>query len=103
MRTEQSMMVSATPPDPTRQLQPYLPRPIDRPTDVPLERDADLSVLDEAKIFAAPDDPTLWPRWRDQLMRWRSEARARLRYSGAHYDAVPGGCFSVCLAWLWDE
>jgi formylglycine-generating enzyme required for sulfatase activity len=82
---------------------PYLPRPIDRPTEVPLAPDADLSMLDEAKIFAAPDDPADWPAWRDQLARWRAGARRRLSYSGAHYDQVPGGCFTVCLVWLWDE
>lgn len=82
---------------------PYVPRPIDQPTPVPLEPHADLSAMDEAKIFAAPDDPAQWPRWREQLTRWRADARTRLRYSGAHYDTVPAGCFSVCLAWLWDE
>jgi len=82
---------------------PYVPRPIDRPTPVPLDPDADLSVLDEAKVFAAPDDPAAWPAWRAQLARWRTEARGRLGYSGAHYDQILGDCFTVCLAWLWDE
>ncbi|MGW4502942.1 hypothetical protein ACWENR_30590, partial [Micromonospora sp. NPDC004336] len=82
---------------------PYVPRPIDRPTDVPLGGHADLTALDEAKIFAAPDDPTHWPAWREQLTRWRVDARARLGYTGAHYDEIPLDCFSVCLAWLWDE
>ena len=54
---------------------PYVPRPIDLPTAVPLDPDADLSVLDEAKIFAAPDDPADWPAWRAALARWRAEAR----------------------------
>jgi hypothetical protein len=79
---------------------PYRPRPIDLPTEVPLDPSADLSVLDEAKIFAAPDDPERWPAWRDQLTRWR--AGARLHYSGERYGRVPD-CFTVCLAWLWDE
>ena len=43
---------------------PYVPRPIDQPTAVPLDPDADLAVLDEAKVFAAPDDPNDWPAWR---------------------------------------
>ncbi|MEV5693644.1 SUMF1/EgtB/PvdO family nonheme iron enzyme [Micromonospora globbae] len=82
---------------------PYVPRPIDRPTEVPLDERADLTVLDEAKIFAAPDDPAHWPAWREQLTRWRAEARARLGYTGTHYDEITGDCFTVCLAWLWDE
>lgn len=82
---------------------PYVPRPIDLPTVVPLEPDADLSVLDEAKIFAAPNDPADWPAWRAALARWRDEARERLGFSGARYDSAPGDCLSVCMAWLWDE
>ncbi|MDZ5444885.1 SUMF1/EgtB/PvdO family nonheme iron enzyme [Micromonospora sp. 4G57] len=82
---------------------PYVPRPIDRPTDVPLGSHADLTTLDEAKIFAAPDDPADWPAWREQLARWRADALARLAYTGSHYDEITGDCFSVCLAWLWDE
>ncbi|MGK5676897.1 SUMF1/EgtB/PvdO family nonheme iron enzyme [Micromonospora sp. URMC 106] len=82
---------------------PYVPRPIDRPIEVPLGGHADLTALDEAKIFAAPGDPADWPAWREQLTRWRADARARLGYTGAHYDEIPGDCFSVCLAWLWDE
>ncbi|PZF95854.1 SUMF1/EgtB/PvdO family nonheme iron enzyme [Micromonospora deserti] len=82
---------------------PYVPRPIDRPTEVPLGAHADLTTLDEAKVFAAPADPARWPAWRAQLTRWRAEARERVGYTGAHYDEIPGDCFTVCLAWLWDE
>ena len=64
---------------------PYVPRSIDRPTAVPLAPDADLSVLDEAKIFAAPDDPKDWPAWRAALTRWRLEARAKVAYDDARY------------------
>ncbi|MEH0823785.1 SUMF1/EgtB/PvdO family nonheme iron enzyme [Micromonospora sp. CPCC 205714] len=84
-------------------INPYVPRPIDRPTEVPLGAHADLSALDEAKIFAAPTDPADWPAWRERLTAWRADARARTGYTGAHYDQVPGDCFSVCLVWLWDE
>jgi sulfatase modifying factor 1 len=49
----------------------YGPRPLDRETAVPLGPSADLSVLDEAKVFAAPDDPGEWPAWREQLRRRR--------------------------------
>ncbi|MGC4759298.1 SUMF1/EgtB/PvdO family nonheme iron enzyme [Micromonospora trifolii] len=82
---------------------PYVPRPIDRPTEVPLGGHADLSTLDEAKIFAAPADPADWPAWREQIARWRVDARDRIGYVGEHYDEIAGDCFSVCLAWLWDE
>ena len=88
-------------------LNPLLPRPIDRPTAVPLPQDADLSVLDGAKIIAAPDDPGLRPVWRRSLQRWRDEARERI----GHLDGLYGepalswtqSCYSICLAWLWDE
>jgi ribokinase len=38
-------------------LDPLVPRPIDQPTAVPLDRSAPRT-LDDAKIFAAPDDPS---------------------------------------------
>ncbi|WP_442935174.1 SUMF1/EgtB/PvdO family nonheme iron enzyme [Micromonospora sp. CPCC 206061] len=82
---------------------PYIPRPIDLPTEVPLDPGRDLSLLDEAKIFAAPADPALWPAWRSRLGQWRVDARRRLAYDGSHYDEIRRDCFSVCLAWLWDE
>lgn len=79
---------------------PWAPRPIDRPTVVALGAD-----LAGAKIFAAPDDPEEWPRWRAQLAAWRDVAKAG--YSGALYDAPEyewtQSCFSVRLLWLWDE
>lgn len=82
-------------------LNPYVPRPIDRWSEVPL--DGDLSGLDDAKILAPPDDPALWPAWREQLARWRSEAARRIDYDGSRYGTEPGDCFVVDLAWLWDE
>lgn len=82
---------------------PLVPRPIDRPTPVR----GPLSELDEAKIFAAPDDPADVPAWREKLHAWREDARARHGYSGAAY-ARPGAawaqtCYSVAQVWLWDE
>ncbi|MGO1316332.1 MAG: SUMF1/EgtB/PvdO family nonheme iron enzyme [Cellulomonadaceae bacterium] len=96
---------------------PLVPRPIDLPTVVPLgdgEGDLaaggaapDLVALDDAKIFAAPDDPAQWPAWRARLAQWREDARARHRYSGAAYDRPAGTwgarCFTVAQVWLWDE
>jgi len=78
------------------------PRPLDEPTPVPLGPDDDLSVLDEAKVFAAPTDPADWPLWRRQLLRWRDEARRRVAYDGARYaDVAP--CPVLALTPLWDE
>lgn len=90
-------------------MNPHRPRPLDLPAVVPLEPDADLSVLDEAKIIAAPDDPGDLPRWREQLARWWGEARERTAYDGYRYergnasDRGNTDCFVVGLAWLWDE
>ena len=74
---------------------------------MPLDVDADLAGLDGAKIFAAPDDPADWPRWREQLSRWRDEARARLGYDDRLYRRTDltwtQSCFVVAQVWLWDE
>ena len=79
------------------------PRPTPRPTAVPLAPDADLSVLDEAKIFAAPDDPADWPAWRAALSRWRTEARAKVAYDDARYRSPNPSARIMNVAWLWDE
>jgi formylglycine-generating enzyme len=84
---------------------PYVPRPIDRPTAVPLDDNADLTVLDEAKIFAAPPNPAQWPAYRRALRRWRAEAADRIGYQPTAYDDaqwVPDARV-VALVWLWDE
>jgi formylglycine-generating enzyme len=83
---------------------PYVPRPIDRPAVVPLTPDADLSVLDEAKIFAAPDDPADWPAWRAAITRWRDEAWSRIDYTPHRYNTMAeAGPRIVEMVWLWDE
>ncbi|HEU5333076.1 MAG TPA: SUMF1/EgtB/PvdO family nonheme iron enzyme [Actinocrinis sp.] len=98
---------------------PYRPRPIDMPIPVPLPLPAsglvpapeaarsDLSVLDEAKIIAAPDDPALWPAWRETLRAWREDAARRIGYRGALYGrrefAWTQGAYTVAVAWLWDD
>ena len=91
----------------TNQFDPLVPRAIDLPTTLPLDEPLDPEVGDIAKIFAAPDDPADWPAWRDALVRWRDEARARLSYDGAVYDRPATSwtqhCYSVALIWLWDE
>lgn len=86
---------------------PLVPRPIDLPTAVPLEPGADLSVLDDAKILAAPDDPALLGVWRERLHAWRADARRRHGYDDAAYRrpgaAWAAGCHAVAQVWLWDE
>lgn len=86
---------------------PLRPRDRDHPTAVPLDDEADLTVLDQAKIFAAPTDPAQWPRWRNQLVRWRADARRRTGNDDALYRrahlAWTGSCFVVAQVWLWDE
>ncbi|RYV52163.1 hypothetical protein EUA98_05035 [Pengzhenrongella frigida] len=85
---------------------PLVPRAIDLPTAVPLGP-VELASLDDAKIFAAPQDPEQWPAWRDRLTQWRTDARSRLGFTGAAYDRPEGawsaGCFAVAQVWLWDE
>ncbi|MEX2534530.1 MAG: SUMF1/EgtB/PvdO family nonheme iron enzyme [Trueperaceae bacterium] len=80
----------------------YSPRPLDLPAEVPLEPGAPLGELDEAKIFAAPDDPEQWPAWRTQLQRWRQEAREKVRYSDARYRTLEHPNFVLAMANLWD-
>jgi formylglycine-generating enzyme required for sulfatase activity len=97
--------MSVSPPTDSR-TDPGAPREQDRARAVPLDSDALLN-LDDAKILAAPADPRDWTDWRAQLHRWRDEARARVAYDGERYErpnlAWTQRCFSVCLAWLWDE
>ena len=86
---------------------PFAPRPIDLPTEVPLEPDADLSVLDEAKVLAAPARVEDRPAWRAALHRWRAEARERTAYDDRRYRD-PGltwvsSAWNVAMVWLWDE
>jgi hypothetical protein len=88
----------------TVHLDPLVPRPIDLPTTLPLYGEIDTDVADRAKIFAAPDDPADWPVWRDQLHRWRDDARRRI--GEIHYPSATAWasrCFSVAIVWLWDE
>ncbi len=86
---------------------PWSPRPIDLPTEVPLGAAEELTQLDGAKIFAAPSDPSDWPAWREMLREWREGARARIAYDDELYRREEfvwtQRCFSVALVWLWDE
>ena len=83
------------------------PRPIDRPTTLPLDGPIDRDAADAAKIFAAPDDPADWRRWRERLVEWRHAARERWPYDDDAYTRPAAQwarrCFSVALVWLWDE
>jgi sulfatase-modifying factor enzyme 1 len=92
---------------------PLVPRPIDRPTVLPLTGDPDPDVADRAKIFAAPDDPADWPAWRAQLHRWRESAKSRFPQADRCRSAPDrlwkssGGwasrCYCTAIVWLWDE
>ena len=82
------------------------PRPIDLPTTLPLHGPIDRAAADGAKIFAAPDDPSDWPRWRERLVEWRHAAREHWPDDDAYTRSSAGWasrCFSVALVWLWDE
>ena len=84
---------------------PLVPRPIDAPTEE--VAGAELSTLDEAKIFVGPPEATDRDGWRDTLTRWRVDARARHSYDDAAYRRVDAQwaatCFTVAQVWLWDE
>lgn len=89
---------------------PLHPREIDLPAPVPL--DVDLTdgeaarALDDAKIFAAPTDPSDIPQWRAQLEAWRSGARNRHGEPRRYDDPAAqwaSRCFTVAQVWLWDE
>ena len=90
----------------TNEFNPLVPRGIDLPT---LLTDAGIADADGdvVKIFAAPDDPSEWPAWRERLSTWREDARTRLAYSGAAYEDENSRwtqrSLSVALVWLWDE
>lgn len=91
----------------TNQLDPMVPRQIDRPTLLPPGGDLPSEIGDIAKIFSAPSDPADWPRWRADLAAWRVSAHARLNYRGAAYEDPAtrwaSSCYSVAQIWLWDE
>lgn len=63
--------------------------------------------MDTAKVFAAPDDPDVWPRWREVLTLWRSQARSRHRYDDDLYRRPEQRwtrcCFATAVVWLWDD
>ncbi|MBD8078616.1 SUMF1/EgtB/PvdO family nonheme iron enzyme [Cellulosimicrobium arenosum] len=89
---------------------PLVPRPIDLPTQVPLDgalTSEQLVALDEAKIFVGPSDPADRPAWRERLAAWRDDARRRHGYGGAAYErpeaAWAAACSTVAQVWLWDE
>jgi formylglycine-generating enzyme required for sulfatase activity len=57
-------------------------------------------------LFQAPDDPELWPPWRDWLAQWRKDKRLALAYDDSYYSDeafswVPSNYVSGFLM-LWD-
>jgi formylglycine-generating enzyme required for sulfatase activity len=62
--------------------------------------------LDFDNIMPAPDDPELWPLWRDWLTQWRKDKREALDYDDSYYSHeafawVPSNYVS-CFAMMWD-
>jgi hypothetical protein len=87
-------------------MDPLSPRPIDRPLPVDLDH-PDWAAMDDAKIFAAPDDPADWPRWREVLTKWRDGLAERRPVDRSRYEEPAGqwahSCYCVAQVWLWDE
>ena len=87
---------------------PLVPRPIDLPTAVPLEPDAELDALDAREDLRRARRPgrlaglarARCARWRDEARRADRLRRQRLR---APELAWTQRCFAVALVWLWDE
>lgn len=84
---------------------PLVPRALDLPR--LWDPEAPLEVLDDAKILAAPPDPTDWPDFRDRITAWRTDAMNRLDYDDESYrrpeSTWASSCFAVAQIWLWDE
>jgi formylglycine-generating enzyme required for sulfatase activity len=57
-------------------------------------------------IMPAPNDPELWPLWRDWLTQWRKDQRAALGYDDSYYSheafAWVSSNYVSCFAMLWD-
>ena len=56
--------------------------------------------------FVPPEDPELWPLWREWLAKWREDKREAIEYddsyySGKAYDWIPSNYVSA-LIMLWD-
>ncbi|HEY5141458.1 MAG TPA: SUMF1/EgtB/PvdO family nonheme iron enzyme, partial [Methylococcales bacterium] len=64
--------------------------------------------FDPAKdIIPAPDDPALWPAFREQLARWRDATRESLKYDDALYRkpefAWAAKSYACCFLMMCDE
>lgn len=59
------------------------------------------------EMIHAPADAALWPAWREQLDRWREQARRALRYDDALYRRPDFGWartnFACCFVMLCDQ
>ncbi len=82
---------------------PYVPRPIDRPTAVPLAPDADLVGAGRSQDLRGARRPADWPAWRAALTRWRTEARAKVGYDDTRYRGRNPSARVMNVAWLWDD
>ena len=86
---------------------PLVPRPIDLPTAVPLDPDADLAGAGRGEDLRRAGRPGRLAGLARALARWRDGARERvgLRRRGlpAAGPGVDPPCFAVAQVWLWDE
>ena len=61
----------------------------------------------EADLIPAPDDPKLWPAFREALAAWRRKRRAELNYDDSLYRrsefAWAASSFACCFLLVWDE
>ena len=57
--------------------------------------------MDNCDIIPAPDDPTLWEKWRNDLCIWRDRKKHQLNYNGSSYLSEPfkwvSSDFSCCF------
>ncbi len=71
---------------------------------LPEQHDGDELAFDN--VMPAPDDPELWPLWRDWLTQWRKDQREALNYDDSYYRRkefawVPSS-FVSCFTMVWD-
>jgi hypothetical protein len=61
----------------------------------------------KSPVIPAPEDPEQWPAFREELARWREEARQKLRYDGSLYSRPDfswvTSSFACCFLMLCDR
>lgn len=54
--------------------------------------------MDYPPLIPAPDDPKRWAEWREELVRWRADARTQLNYRDDHYRKPEFEWMQRCFA-----